>query len=156
VTCVVIGGCGGGSSNAGKTVSPTTTTTKPKVSGPSLARAVYPTCKFAGFAPPQLKRITGPSGGLAWQFDYLLPRGVPYRRGVTSNVLIVEQSPMLPDVGAAGGHPVVVAGRRVSLRFLPRPGGLFLAVWRTKSARYEVLASGDRTTTLRRFIACLP
>jgi hypothetical protein len=71
-------------------------------------------------------------------------------------VLVLEQSPELPRTSVARGHPVVIAGRRVSFRAPDAKSDAFLAAWNTKRARYVVLANGKRPTTLKRFVACLP
>jgi hypothetical protein len=155
VTGIAVAGCGNsgekkasGGNGSGKT---------PRRSGPSLSRPVYPRCAFPTFAKPTASPTTAFGGSKAWQLSYRpqpLSRTPPPEQ--TSNVLIVEQSPVLPPPSVTRGHATVVAGRRVSLRAPDATSDGFVAAWRTRRARYVVLANGKRPATLKRFIACLP
>jgi hypothetical protein len=148
-------GCGGdgeGEGSHAKTAGGRATTTP----APALSSPIRPRCKFRAFRHPTVQRTIGPGGGHGWQVSYLPPALSRVRPGQTTNVLIVEQSPALPASGVEGGQTIIVAGRRVSFRTPAAKTGTFLAEFKTKRARYTVLANGDRPTTLKKFIACLP
>lgn len=138
--CLVLAGCGSG-----------------RKASSELAKPIYPSCSFKNFAPPSATAIPGPNGGKAWQVAYRPIPLSPYRPEETSVVMLVEQSPSLPQVGIRLGHTVTVAGHKVSLRY-PGAGGarVFGAQWNTSRARYIALANGTRPDTLERFISCLP
>jgi hypothetical protein len=130
--------------------------------GPDLERAYLarsgPDCRFPEFGKPQTQQIIGTTGGgKAWQVVYLPPRGATPRPGETTNVMIVEESPKVEaKFGVEGGQTVTVAGRSVSLAEPSAEEDLYLAQWITEKARYTVLADGNTSTVLERFIACLP
>ena len=159
VAGIAVAGCGGGddktSSGGGDKTSSTSTSA---ASSPGLARAVYPKsiCVPPQFRKPVATPSTDQRGGRAWQVSFLLPGLAKHHPGDTTNVLVIEQSPALPQETAKRGQPTFVAGRRVSLRSPDAQSRVFLAVWRTKRAGYVVIANGNRPETLKRFIGCLP
>ncbi len=140
--CAAAGCGGGGNSSTG--------------SGASLSHPLYPRCTFPTFRNPVTTPVIGPGGGRAWQVAYLPPPQAPVQAAQTNNVLIIEQSPKLPQIGVKRGHTIVVAGRRVSFRSPEPRAREFVAQWNTKTARYVVIANGSSPTTIERFIACLP
>lgn len=134
--------------------SPETSTSASRLATTGLARAIYPHCDFPGFRRVSVASVHG-IGGQGWNLSYLPLAGSQFQPGVTSTVLIIEQSPRLPWAGMKGGHTIVVAGRRVSLRAPTSRIKAFGAQWHTVHARYLALANGTDPAVLEHFIACL-
>jgi hypothetical protein len=149
-------GCGGGDDNKSSTAA-ATTNKAPRPIRADLERPLYPQCSFPRFAKPHVQSFPGPTGGgKAWQVAFI-PRGRTVRPPeVTSNVMIVEESPKLTHVGVQGGSIRTVAHRRVSIRPPTPKSAVYAAQWNTRAAHYTALANGKTSTVLERFIACMP
>ena len=155
---ILCGGCGGGVHNQRASTSTGAATKgarRPVVT--PLTTAVYSRCDTSKFAPPAVSPISRTSPPVGWQVTYLYPTRAPRppRPGQTTNVTIVERAPVGPPPQLAGGKEITVAGRRVSLRNRTKTT-IYVAAWKTATARYTALADGATPVTLERFIACLP
>ena len=157
-----LAGCGGGgdkgssgtTSSAAATTPTTGTVAKAPASAAGLAKPFYPSCGVKRFGKPTASPLVN-NGAQYWQVDYKVPPTAPRVTGLTSVVTIVEQAPTGPRGKVNGGHEIVVAGRAVSLSPRTTKSPSNVAQWKTKAAKYLMLADGT-TATLRQIISCLP
>jgi hypothetical protein len=138
----VLSGCGGDSGSG---------------DAADLANPVGVNCDPAGFQhKPPARHYEGsnPSG---WSVTYRANfADVAKHPGLTTNMVLIEESPQLPANGVRGGHPVTVKGQQVSLKTNPVPPQSHVAQWKTAKARYIAISNGARPTKLEELIACLP
>ena len=124
-----------------------------------LKKPIFARCATQGFVRRAARlRVSGTSAGV-WQVNYQVPRVFGVAPKVdTTIVLLVEHAPdpTARPFDDSKSRIVNVEGRRVSLRENPQRATRFAARWTTGAATYTALANGKRSTTLRRFIACLP
>jgi hypothetical protein len=155
-------GCGSGddepapepaSTSPAETTTATTTSKKPAKAG--LAKPVYPTCGVRRFNEPVEVPLVAEGGGQYWRLVYQLPASAPRIEGQATQLTLVEQPPTVEGIGVEGGRDVVIAGKKVSLRRARPDTPSNVAQWRTKRARYSLLADGS-IAELRRMIRCLP
>jgi hypothetical protein len=125
-----------------------------------LERPVHARCGTEGFARPKVAQVPSDGvGGPVWSLQYVRrgTAGQPPVEGQTTLVLVVESSPAikLPKPTAVLKEQVI-GGRRIY--FAPPAGKVtvFTAQWKTTRAVYSLVANGKQTTTVKRFIACMP
>jgi hypothetical protein len=144
VAVAAITGCGSnGDSGSGST--------------PDLANPLGTNCNPGGFQHrPPARHYAGsdPSG---WSITYRARfADVAAHPGLTTNIVLIEESPQLPANGVRGGHQVTVKGQQISLKTNPVPPQSHVAQWKTTEARYIAISNGARPTKLEELIACLP
>jgi hypothetical protein len=137
----LLGGCGGGHDS-----------TK---SAAKLAKPIPPTCGVDNFRAPTITPAPGRPGG--WELVYQFPAKPPRapRPGETTVVDVLEEPPVTYRPHLKGGHEETVAGRQVSVV----PGAGFkssVVAWTTHTARYIIIANGNKPTTWQRILGCLP
>jgi hypothetical protein len=140
----VVAGCGGGNDSGSST-------------GADLANPVGLNCDPAGFQHKPPARHFAQNDPSGWSITYRANfADVAAHPGVTTNMVLIEESPQLPANGVRGGHPVTVKGQQVSLKTNPVPPQSHVAQWKTAKARYIAISNGARPTKLEELIACLP
>jgi hypothetical protein len=129
---------------------------------PALRRPILPRCREKGFRkaavtpmPPEPED----GFGAGWRVIYQFNQGfvAPKDPDATTSITFLETAPATPR-GQAQGEGVreaLIAGRKVSLS---GTGGrqAYIAIWKTRKARYLALANGNKRGILDRFIACMP
>ena len=157
---VALAGCGGGGDDgaapatSSSTGSSSTAAAKAPASAAGLAKPLYPSCGVGRFGKPSASPDVA-DGAQYWQVDYKVPPTAPRVVGATTVVTIVEQQPAQPRGKIGGGHEIVVAGHKVSLSPRTTKSPSNVAQWKTKAAKYLMLADGT-TAALKKIIACLP
>lgn len=158
---LAVSACGGGSEPSSGSADdglPSTTTgpaAAPPAKAPGLANAIRPACGVGTLKKPHVDAQLGDNGGQYWRLVYESPVTAPRIKGAITILTIVEQDPALPRGSLDGGHDVKVAGRSVSLRQGTKKTPSNVAQWKTRKARYIVLADGS-LQSLERLIRCFP
>jgi hypothetical protein len=155
-----VAGCGsddGGTEPAASAASPQPATTQeapPPDSSTVLAEPLLPRCGVDKLGKPQTEPKLN-DGRTGWQIVYQNASSAPRVPGQPSVVTIVEQPPAGPRGSLQGGRDVTVAGHKVSFRDATSETPSNVAQWKTRKARYVVLADGA-PGALERIIGCLP
>lgn len=147
-TLTLLAGCGG---DDGKQAAS-------KRSNVNLDRPVYPRCGVEGFPKPRVESKTSPDRNARfWSLSYLLTAPKPgYPPTAPRTLLIVEFSSALPRHKLPGIPEVRIAGRLVSFHTPDKKLPTYSAQWKTRRARYAVIADGSDTKRVKRLIACMP